>query len=147
MFPLSPLCTCLSVINHFGAGTIFWAALMGLSASSLMSIVHYVLLDYPGVLREQSTSTSDRSRPGDLYYPNFHLDCLTGARLNLLLFLLLLLRLGCMAAAGEVIDSIYYVVYTIYGLGNHLEVNLEQEGFTKLNVLNEHLLGFLYILE
>ena len=39
-----------------------------------MSVVHYALLqDHPGVLREQSTSTSDRSCPGDLYHPNFHL--------------------------------------------------------------------------
>ena len=39
---------------------------------ALVLVVHHILLqDHPGVLREQGTSTSDRSRPGDIYHPNF----------------------------------------------------------------------------
>jgi len=75
-FPLSPLCTCLSVIDHFGDH------LLGCSHGplriqhhdALVSVVHNALLqDHPGVLREQGASTSDDSRPGDLYHPNFRL--------------------------------------------------------------------------
>jgi len=41
---------------------------------ALVSVVHHTLLqDHPGVLHEQGTSTSDRSRPGDIYHPNFRL--------------------------------------------------------------------------
>ena len=38
-----------------------------------MSIVQHALLqDHPGVLREQGIS-SDQSRPGNIYHPDFHL--------------------------------------------------------------------------
>ena len=38
-----------------------------------MSVVHHALLqDHPGVLRKQGIS-SDQSRPGDIYHPDFHL--------------------------------------------------------------------------
>jgi len=76
LFPLSPLCTCLSTIDQFGDH------LLGCSHGplriqrhdALVSVVHHTLLqDHPGVLREQGTSTSDRSRPGDIYHPNFRL--------------------------------------------------------------------------
>ena len=41
--------------------------------NALVSVVHHVLLQYhPGVLREQGIS-SDQSRPGDIYHPDFHL--------------------------------------------------------------------------
>ena len=41
--------------------------------NALVSIVHHSLLqDHPGVLREQGIS-SDQSRPGDVYHPDFHL--------------------------------------------------------------------------
>ena len=40
---------------------------------NFVSIVHHALLqDHPGVLREQGIS-SDQSRPGDIYHPDFHL--------------------------------------------------------------------------
>jgi len=76
LFPLSPLCTCLSTIDQFGDH------LLGCSHGplriqhhdALVSVEHHTLLqDHPGVLREQGTSTSDRSRPGDIYHPNFRL--------------------------------------------------------------------------
>ena len=51
--------------------TIFWAAFMGPSASSLVSIVHHALLQH--VLREQGTSTGHLSYPGDICHLNFHL--------------------------------------------------------------------------
>ena len=38
-----------------------------------MSVVHHALFqDHPGVLRQQAIS-SDQSRPGDIYHPDFHL--------------------------------------------------------------------------
>ena len=41
--------------------------------NALVSVVHHALLqDHPGVLREQGIP-SDRSRPGDIYHPDFHL--------------------------------------------------------------------------
>ena len=75
LFPLLPLCTCLSVIDQFGDH------LLGCSHGplriqrhdALVSIVHHALLqDHPGVLREQSIA-SDQSRPGDIYHPDFTL--------------------------------------------------------------------------
>ena len=75
LFPLLPLCTCLSVIDQFGDH------LLGCSHGplhiqrhdALVSIVHYALLqDHPGVLREQSIA-SDQSHPGDIYHPDFTL--------------------------------------------------------------------------
>ena len=75
LFPLLPLCTCLSVIDQFGDH------LLGCSHGplciqrhdALVSIVHHALLqDHPGVLREQSIA-SDQSRPGDIYQPDFTL--------------------------------------------------------------------------
>ena len=73
LFPLLPLCTCLSVIDQFGDH------LLGCSHGplriqrhdALVSIVHHALLqDYPGVLREQNVA-SYQSRPGDIYHPDF----------------------------------------------------------------------------
>ena len=79
LFPLLPLCTCLSVIDQFSDH------LLGCSHGplciqchdALVSIVHHALLqdprqDHPGVLREQSIA-SDQSRPGDIYHPDFTL--------------------------------------------------------------------------
>ena len=41
--------------------------------NALVSVIHHALLqDHPGVFREQGIS-SDQSRPGDLYHPDFHL--------------------------------------------------------------------------
>ena len=75
LFPSLPLCTCLSVIDQFGDH------LLGCSHgplriqhhNALVSVVHHALLqDHSGVLREQGIS-SDQSRPGDIYHPDFHL--------------------------------------------------------------------------
>jgi len=75
LFPLLPLCACLSVIDQFGDH------LLGCSHgplriqrhNALVSVVHQALLqDHPGVLREQSIA-SDHSRPGDIYHPDFAL--------------------------------------------------------------------------
>ena len=75
LFPSLPLCTCLSVIDQFGDH------LLGCSHgplriqrhNALVSVVHHALFqDHPGVLREQGIS-SDQSRPGDIYHPDFHL--------------------------------------------------------------------------
>ena len=72
--PSLPLCSCLSVIDQFGDH------LLGCSHgplriqrhNALVSIVHHALLqDHPGVLREQGIS-SDHSRPGDIYHPDFN---------------------------------------------------------------------------
>ena len=75
LFPLLPLCTCLSVIDQFGDH------LLGCSHGplriqrhdALVSIVHHALLqDHPGVLHKQSI-VSDQCRPGDIYHPDFTL--------------------------------------------------------------------------
>ena len=103
LFPFLPLCTCFSTIDQFGDHLLscFHGLLRIQHHDALVSVVHHNLLqDHPGVLCEQDTSISDCFCPGDIYYPNFHLDTqLTstsqfGARLSLLLFPLLLLRLG-----------------------------------------------------
>jgi len=73
LFPLLPLCTCLSVIDQFGDH------LFGCSCSplhiqchdALVNIIHHALLqEHPGVLREQGIA-SDQSHPGDIYHPEF----------------------------------------------------------------------------
>ena len=76
LFPISPLCTCLSSIDCFGED------LLGCSHGpmrirrhdALVNILHHALLqDHPGVLTEQSASFDDSSRPGDILYPDYQL--------------------------------------------------------------------------
>ena len=72
LFPSSPLCTCLSVINQFGDHLLGYShgPLRIQCHNALVSIVHHALLqDHSGVLREQGIS----SHPGDIYHPDFHL--------------------------------------------------------------------------
>jgi len=70
LFPSSPLCTCLSSIDHFGYH------LLGCSHgptrirrhNALVSILHHALLqDHPEALKEQRASFDDNSRPGDIF--------------------------------------------------------------------------------
>ena len=75
LFPSLPLCTCLSVIDQFGDHLLgcTHGPLRIQRLNALVSVVHHALLqDHPGVLREQGIP-SDRSRPGDIYHPDFHL--------------------------------------------------------------------------
>ena len=76
LFPLSPLCTCLSVIDQFSDH------LLGCSHGplhiqrhdALVTVVHHALLqDHPGVLRQQGIASSDQSLPGNIYHPDFSL--------------------------------------------------------------------------
>ena len=73
LFPLSPLCTCLSVIDQFGDHFLGCShgPLRIQCHDALVTVVHHVLLqDHPGVLREQGT---DQSRPEDIYHPDLSL--------------------------------------------------------------------------
>ena len=76
LFPITPLCTCLSSIDCFGDH------LLGCSHGpmrirrhdALVNIFHYALLqDHPGVLKEQRASFDDSSRPGDIFHPDYQL--------------------------------------------------------------------------
>jgi len=74
LFPLSPLCTCLSTIDNFGDH------LLGCSQGpmrirrhdALVNIVYNALAqDHPGVLKEQRASYDDGLRPGDVFHPDY----------------------------------------------------------------------------
>ena len=74
LFPLSPLCTCLSTIDNYGDH------LLGCSQGpmrirrhdALVNIIYNALSqDHPGVLREQRASYDDGLRPGDVFHPDF----------------------------------------------------------------------------
>jgi len=71
LFPLFPLCTCLSVIDQIGDHLL--GCPHGLLCiqrhDALVSIVHHTLLqDHPGVLREQSISLMPNDITGLLYF-------------------------------------------------------------------------------
>ena len=116
LFPTSPLCTCLSVIDQFGDH------LLGCSHgplriqrhNALVSIVHHALLqDHPGVLREQGIS-SGQSRPGDIYHPDFRLgrpayfDLSVRSTTQSALISSASSQAGVAAAAGEVAKDTKY---------------------------------------
>ena len=74
LFPLSPLCTCLSSIDSFGDH------LLGCSHGptrirchdTLVNIIYNALSqDNPGVLKEQRASYDDGLWPGDIFHPDF----------------------------------------------------------------------------
>jgi len=74
LFPLSPLCTCLSTIDNFGDH------LLGCSQGpmrirrhdALVNIVYNALAqDHPGVLKEQRASYGDGLHPGDVFHPDY----------------------------------------------------------------------------
>ena len=74
LFPTAQLCTCLSSINYHDNH------LLGCSYGPLhirrhdaltYILFHSMLLDNPGVLREQKVSVDNQSQPGDMYYPDF----------------------------------------------------------------------------
>jgi len=74
LFPLSPLCTCLSTIDNVGDH------LLGCSQGSmrirrhdaLVNIVYNALAqDHPDVLKEQRALYDDGLRPGDIFHPDY----------------------------------------------------------------------------
>ena len=74
LFPLSPLCTCLSTIDNFGDH------LLGCSQgpmrirrhNALVNVIYNALSqDHPGVLKEQRASHDHGSCPGDVFHPDF----------------------------------------------------------------------------
>ena len=74
LFPLSPLCICLSTIDNYGYH------LLGCSQGpmkirphdSLVNIIYNALSqNHPGVLRKQRASYYDGLRPGNIFHPDF----------------------------------------------------------------------------
>ena len=67
LFPLSPLCTCLSSIDNFGDHLLSCSQRIRRN-DALINIIYNVLSqDHPGVLKEQRASYDDGSRPGDVF--------------------------------------------------------------------------------
>ena len=74
LFPLLPLCTCLSVIDQFGdhLGCSHGPLHIQCHNAFVSIVLHALLQDHPGVLCEQGIG-SDQSLPGDIYHPDFAL--------------------------------------------------------------------------
>ena len=74
LFPLFPLCVCLTSIDQFGDHLLECShgpmrihrhdALVGI-------VCHALSQSHSGVLKEQRVSYEDNSRPGDVYHPDF----------------------------------------------------------------------------
>ena len=74
LFPHSPLCTCLSIIDNFVDHLFSYSqGLMRIhNHDALVNIVYNGLSqDHPGVRKEQRASHDDGSRLGDAFHPDF----------------------------------------------------------------------------
>jgi len=74
LFPLSPLCSCLTSIDQFGDHLLECShgPMRIRRHDALVDIVcHALSQSHPGVLKEQRVSCDDHSRPGDVYHPDF----------------------------------------------------------------------------
>ena len=74
LFPLSPLCVCLTSIDQFGDHLLECShgPMRIRRHDALVYIVcHALSQSHSGVLKEQRVSNEDNSRPGDVYHPDF----------------------------------------------------------------------------
>ena len=74
LFPLSPLCVCLTSIDQFGDHLLECShgPMRIRRHDALVDIVcHALSQSHSGVLKEQRVSYEDNSRPGDVYHPDF----------------------------------------------------------------------------
>ena len=74
LFPLSPLCVCLTSIDQFGDHILecSHSPMRIRRHDALVDIVcHALSQSHSGVLKEQRVSYEDNSRPGDVYHPDF----------------------------------------------------------------------------
>ena len=70
----SPLCVCLSTIDHCSDHLLECAhgPMYIHQHDALVDIIYHALSQcHPGVLKEQRVSGDDHSCPGDVYYPDF----------------------------------------------------------------------------
>jgi len=74
LFPTSPLCVCLSTIDHCGDHLLECShgPMRIRRHDALVDIVYHALSQsHTGVRKEQRISGDDQSRPGDVYHPDF----------------------------------------------------------------------------
>ena len=78
LFPTVQLCSCSSSIDSYGdhlLGCSYGPLRIRRHDALTRILFHSMLLDNPGVLREQRVSGDNQSRPGDLYHPDFCQGC------------------------------------------------------------------------
>ena len=76
LFPISPLCTCLSSIDCYGDHLLDCShgPMRIRRHDALVNILHHALLqDHTGVLKEQRASFDGSSHPGNIFHPDYQL--------------------------------------------------------------------------
>jgi len=79
LFPLSPLCLCVTSIDQFGDHPLesTHGPMRIRCHDALVDIVFHALSQsHPGVLKKQCVSYDDHSYLGDVYHPDFQFGCL-----------------------------------------------------------------------
>jgi len=78
LFPTAQLCSCSSSIDSYGdhlLGCSYGPLRIRRHDALTRILFHSMLLDNPGVLREQRVFGDNQSRPGDLHHPDFCQGC------------------------------------------------------------------------